>query len=101
MAGFRNSTRHEFTVSAKTDARIVDNTLYFPGWSVLVDDQKIPVEFQDPTYRGLMTFRVPAGEHRVMVIFGDTKLRKVANLLSMSGLVAIVLYEAFRRYRHI
>lgn len=101
VPGFRNSTRHEFTVSAKTDARIVDNTLYFPGWSVLVDDKKIPVEFQDPDYRGLMTFLVPAGEHRIMVIFTDTKLRKVANVLSVSGLVAIVLYEAFRRYRHI
>lgn len=98
---FRNSTRHEFTVSAKTDARIVDNTLYFPGWSVLVDDQKIPVEFQDPTYRGLMTFRVPAGEHRIVVDFGETKLRKMANVLSLGGLIILIFYETFRRYRHI
>lgn len=101
VSGFRNSTRHEFTVSAKTDARIVDNTLYFPGWSVLVDDQKIPVEFQDPTYRGLMTFRVSAGEHRIVVDFRETKLRKMANVLSLGGLIILIFYETFRRYRHI
>lgn len=101
VPGFRNSTRHEFTVSAKTDARIVDNTLYFPGWSVLVDDQKIPVEFQDPTYRGLMTFLVSAGEHRIVVDFGETKLRKMANVLSLGGLIILIFYETFRRYRHI
>lgn len=101
VLGFRNSTRHEFTVSAKTDARIVDNTLYFPGWSVLVDDQKIPVEFQDPTYRGLMTFLVSKGEHRIVVDFGETKLRKMANVLSLGGLIIFIFYETFRRYRHI
>ena len=101
VSGFRNSTRHEFTVSAETDARLLDNTLYFPGWSVLVDNQKIPVEFQDPTYRGLMTFRVPAGDGRIVVDFGETKLRKMANVLSLGGLIILIFYEIFRRYRHI
>ena len=97
----RTTTRHEFTVTAKSDARIVDNTLYFPGWSVRVDGQSVEVQFQDPQYRGLMTFLVPVGEHRVVVSFGNTKLRKVANILSVGGLVVIVFYETFRRYRHI
>mgnify|MGYP001581818191 CR=1 FL=1 len=101
VAGLRKTTRHEFMVSAKSDTRIVDNTLYFPGWRVLVDGQSVEVQFQDPQYRGLMTFFVGAGDHRVVVSFGETKLRKVANILSISGLIAIVLYEAFRRYRHV
>lgn len=100
-AGPRKTTRHEFMVSARSDTRIVDNTLYFPGWRVLVDGQSVEVQFQDPQYRGLMTFFVGAGNHRVVVSFGDTKLRNIANILSISGLAAIVLYEAFRRYRHV
>jgi len=103
--GTRNSTRHEFVVNARNDARVVDNTLYFPGWTVAVDGRQLDLVgeliYQDPNYRGLMTFRVPAGEHRVVVVFGDTKLRKAANLLGIGGLVSVVLYEAFRRYRHI
>ena len=101
----RSTTRHEFVVNAGNEARVVDNTLYFPGWTVAVDGRELDLAseliYQDPNYRGLMTFKVPAGEHRVVVVFGDTKLRKAANLLSIGGLVSIVLYEAFRRYRHI
>ncbi len=94
IPGSRNTTRHEFAVSAKTDARIVDNTLYFPGWTVSVDDRPLDLVqdliYQDPNYRGLMTFRVPAGEHRVVVSFGETKLRKVANSISVMGLVLLI-----------
>lgn len=101
----RTTTRHEFVVEAATEARIVDNTLYFPGWDVSVNGRRLDnireLIFQDPSYRGLMTFRVPPGTSRVVVSFGETKLRKVANILSISGLVAIVLYEAFRRARHV
>jgi uncharacterized membrane protein len=103
--GLRKTTSHEFVVSAKSDARVVDNTLYFPGWTVAVDDRQLDLVqeliYQDPNYRGLMTFRVPPGTSRVVVSFRETKLRNVANILSISGLVAIVLYEAFRRYRHL
>lgn len=105
VPGFRKTTRHEFMVSAKIDARVVDNTLYFPGWTVSVDGRQLDLVqeliYQDPNHRGLMTFKVPAGESRVVVVFVDTKLRKIANILSIGGLVAIVLYEAFRRYRNL
>ncbi len=97
----RSTTRHEFSIDAKTRIRVLDNTLYFPGWGVFIDGQQTEVQFQDPRYRGLMTFWIPAGNHRIVVSFGDTKLRRLANILSVSGLVAIIFYEAFRRSGHV
>ncbi len=101
----RSTTRHEFVVNARNGARIVDNTLYFPGWTVAINGRPLDLVdeliYQDPNYRGLMTFRVPAGESRIVVTFTDTKLRKVANILSIAGFAVIVLYEAFRRHRHV
>lgn len=101
----RTTSKHSFVVEAVTEARILDNTLYFPGWEVFVNGRKIDnVEeliYQDPSYRGLMTFRIPRGTSHVMVKFTDTKLRKVANALSAIGLAVFVLYEAIRRYRHV
>lgn len=101
--GQRTTTRHEFAVSARSDARIVDNTLYFPGWFVLVDNQNVPIEFQDPSFRGLITFRVPAGDHRIVVHFGETKLRTFANLVSLGGLALFLAssYATFRRNRYV
>lgn len=93
--GFRSTTQHEFTVNAASDVRVMDNTLYFPGWEVFVDgrslDLALELQYQDPNYRGLMTFRVPAGDHRVMVSFGETKLRRMANLLSVGGLILLLI----------
>lgn len=92
--GFRNTTRHEFIVSAKNNTRIVDNTLYFPGWTITLDGRPLDLVqeliYQDPNYRGLMTFRVPRGTSRIVVSFGDTKLRKVANTISILGFIAVI-----------
>lgn len=94
LPGMRSTTRHEFVVHATTEARIVDNTLYFPGWTIAVDGRPLDLVdeliYQDPNHRGLMTFRVPAGEHRIVVSFGETKLRKMANVLSIGGVMLFI-----------
>lgn len=82
----RSTNRHEFDVKVETPARLVENTLYFPGWDILVDGKLAEVQFQDPAYRGLMTFNVPAGEHEVVVRFRETKLRLFADLVSLVGI---------------
>ena len=92
----RKSNAHEFSVNASTDLRIVDNTVYFPGWQVEVDGNKAPIQFQDPNYRGLITFNVPKGMHNIEVIFGESPVRVVSNYLSLLGLVAVVILFALR-----
>lgn len=65
--------------------------LYFPGWVVTVDGNRIPVIPEDDT--GLMTFDLPAGDHRVQIRFGSTPLRSAGGAaagLAMVGLVVFV-----------
>jgi hypothetical protein len=88
----RASTLHTYTLAASTSSRIRENTLYFPGWQVLVDGSPAEVEFQDPANRGLMTYRVEAGEHEIDVIFGQTKLRKLADAVSLAGLGLLAVF---------
>lgn len=87
----RSSTRHFYQIIASGSARLAENTLYFPGWEVRVDGKSVGVEFQDPRWRGLMTFWVPTGEHQIEVHFKETKLRKMANALSIVGLLLFIL----------
>jgi len=87
----RKSNYHEYKVIAKTPTRLLENTLYFPGWRILANGKEVEVQFQDPAYRGLMTFNVPAGEHQIVVQFGETKLRQFANLVSLGGLTTLLL----------
>lgn len=83
------STKHSFTVLSRTGAAILDNTLYFPGWTLRIDGEKTPLEFQDPNHQGLITFHVPAGEHNVEVAFENTKVRLVGNIISFISILAV------------
>jgi hypothetical protein len=87
----RTTTKHSYAVVAKSQSRIVENTLYFPGWNIYVDNMPVAIEFQDPLHRGLMTFEVPPGVHSIDVRFTDTKLRKLSNAISAVSLVLFML----------
>jgi uncharacterized membrane protein len=85
----RNETKHTFTVIAETNVQILDNTQYYPGWRVYSGTTKIPVEFQDQNHRGIITFHLPPGTHHVTVSFGETPVRTVADVITVSTITAI------------
>lgn len=88
----RSSIMHSYTINSKEKARIRENTLYFPGWHVLVDGKETEIQFQDPANRGLITFFVEEGKHTVSIIFKETKLRFLADLVSLLSLVIIIVF---------
>ncbi|MBI1919096.1 glycosyltransferase family 39 protein [Candidatus Microgenomates bacterium] len=93
---YKKSNLHTFAVNAKTDIVIVDHTQYFPGWRVFIDNLPVPIQFQDANWRGEITFSVPKGEHIVKVVFGESKLRLVADIISMASLAGVLLLGIFK-----
>lgn len=86
----RNFTKREYQVEATGRIRILENTLYFPGWTVLVDGRQESIEFQDQNHRGLITFYVDRGKHLVNITYEETKVRKFANAISLVILLTVV-----------
>lgn len=87
------SNVHSFRINVETnEAQILDNTVYFPGWEAVVDDKTNPIEFQDINHRGLITFRIPKGEHSIKVIFRETSVRNISNLISIFTLFIVFSY---------
>ncbi len=99
----RKFTKHTYKIEAYKETRIRENTLFFPGWAVLVDGRRVSIEFQDQLNRGLMTFYVPKGKHVVQVLFSETKLRFLADAISIISLVILIFYgilnNVWRRYQ--
>lgn len=93
----RTSTEHVYHVSAFQPSRMLENTLYFPGWHVVVDDHQVPVEFQDQNYRGLMTFSLNQGDHTVSVYYQETNLRLISDMLSLISVLFIGGYILLER----
>ncbi|QQG44561.1 MAG: glycosyltransferase family 39 protein [Candidatus Roizmanbacteria bacterium] len=100
----KNSSR-KYKVEAESDIRMADYTFYFPGWTVYVDGVKTNIEFQDPDYRGVITYNVPAGKHDILVKFEDTKVRTLGNIISVVSLdgflIAVYLQKRFRYLQRI
>lgn len=82
----KNSLRN-FKLLADSEVRLVDYTFYFPGWHVYVDGVEQEIIYQDPAYRGVITYKVPAGEHEVSVVYENTKTVLLGNLVSIAGWV--------------
>jgi len=96
----RKTTKHAYKVFVTDKTRFRENTLYFPGWSIIVDGKPVPIEFQDPNNRGLMTFYVPKGEHVVFASFGETKLRHFADIISLITIVSILGFLGFNELKN-
>lgn len=94
----KNTTKRTYRISVTSNtARILENTLYFPNWEVFVDGNKTQIEFQDKLYRGLITYKVPKGEHSVKIIFSDTRVRTIANLLTIFSTALLFLLFFLRK----
>lgn len=107
----RFSNAHLYLVDAKVKTRFVENTLYFPGWEILIQsegtdgkltEKKAEVEFQDPDFRGLQTFWVEPGKHWIVVHFVETRLRKLADTISILAIFSLLALPKtlgiFRRF---
>ncbi len=90
-----SNTHRVYEVEAQTPLRMVDYTFYFPGWHATVDGTEVPIQFQDPSYRGIITYMVPEGTHEVTVVFENTLIRTLANSMSIVGLICLGLYGYF------
>lgn len=85
----RTTTMRQYEISAFEKARILENTLYFPGWTVLVNGKIVGIQFQDPTNRGLITFNVDKGNHVVDIIYRESKIRQYSDVVSLFSLIVI------------
>jgi len=64
-------------------------SFYFPGWRAWIDGDPVEISPADPS--GLIEFDMPAGQHTVVIRFGETPLRLAADALSVLSLLAFVI----------
>lgn len=96
----KKGTLHSFTVRADSPVHVVDRTQYFPGWRVYADGEKIPIEFQDQNWRGLITFRLQPGTHNVRVVWEASKPRQIAEWITVVtaiGTLAFIILPGHKR----
>lgn len=92
---------HRFQVEAKSEITMVDRTVYFPGWIVFVDQQKInTINQDDPKTKGLISFEVPAGQHLVEVKLLEPPVHQVANTVTAVSIALVLGFAIYRQSMH-
>jgi uncharacterized membrane protein YfhO len=86
---------HKFTIDAVSESNILDRTEFYPGWKVYLDDRSIAIQFQDQNYRGLITFSVPEGIHKITVKYSEDKLQKISDLISLTTMDCLLITGLF------
>lgn len=90
---FRSSTRHEYLIDVNSDfARMRENTLYFPGWILKINNNQNPFDYQSQNNMGIITFKLNKGINRVELLFVDTPVRKIANFISFITAISLFTY---------
>jgi hypothetical protein len=69
-------------------ARLAFHTLYFPGWQAQVDGR--PVEIESWPGLGYVSLALEEGTREVLLQFGDSPLRRKADLLTVAGVVVLL-----------
>jgi len=81
--------RVNLVINAPEPYQAIFHTFYFPGWQAQIDSQPAPVA--PATERGLIGVNMPAGRHRLALVFEETSLRRVANGVSVAALAMVLI----------
>lgn len=82
----RKTTFHKYKIDVNKDTLFRENTLYFPGWEIRANNKPLDIQFQNLTYRGIMLFSLPSGNYNVEAVYKETKLRLLADVISLVSL---------------
>ena len=97
-----NPVKHSATINASEALLLANYSFFFPGWHAYIDGVEVPIQFQDPAYRGFMTIQIPEGNHRVLFTFEDTAIRfisKGVSLISIALLIFVIyVYKKQPKY---
>ena len=93
------TAKHTYHVTATTDIKLVEHTAYYPGWQISSGGEKIEFDYQSPEFAGQMVFSVPAGEYEIISEFKETKLRLMADWVSVAGGVGVLMTTIIVEWR--
>lgn len=86
---FRNSIHHEYLINAKSQVEVKENTLFFPGWKLYVNNKNYPLDYFTDKFPGIIIFQLPPGLYKVDLKFENTPIRTISLWISLLTFIGI------------
>jgi len=77
-----------FRVKVEEEAQIQFSLYDFPNWTVWLDGEK--TEIAHDNFLGLITIKIPPGDHQIKAKLLNTPVRTLANLMSLIGWLGLL-----------
>jgi hypothetical protein len=87
-----------FNTYLTTKREIRVNTVYFPGWNVYINGVKSVINFEKA---GFIQFDLNKGDNKVKVVFEETNIRILSDILSIISISLLFLVVYLRKYKKI
>lgn len=92
----KKSNRIQATIISPEKTNIIFPLVYFPNWQLYIDGQK--TDFTTTPELGLIQFNLESGKHEINLIFTNTPIRTIGNIISIFSLIlAIILFIPKKR----
>ena len=87
----RTQIDHQYIVEADTSLMLSENTYYFPGWKIYVNNKLTSVDVQNTKSFGTQVFTLKRGIYLVIAKFEDTPVRTFGKIITLTTILIIVL----------
>lgn len=87
----KNPTDFEINVKSNKTMNLVVNSYYFPGWEAKIDNRPAEINPIEP-YGQIEISDIPEGNYQIEVAFHESKIRKVADYISLFSLLTLLSF---------
>lgn len=85
-----NAKEVHFSLKTKNPVAISINKIYFPGWKAFINKKE--VELLHDNTKGLMLLSIPPGDNSISLVFGETRVRILSDIVSVLGLLGLIIF---------
>ena len=80
-------THMSYNLDPVVEGRVIQKTLYYPGWRVIINDLPVEIDYQLNDWSGRITYTVANGPQKVEVVFSDRGTsREFLNYIGIFGI---------------
>lgn len=84
---FSNGNKISFDLNSQDKNLVQINTIYFPGWELIVDGKKKDISYHNKY--GIIQFEIDKGVHKIEARFGETNIRLFADFISLASVFGL------------
>lgn len=85
-----SSTHKQYTLTVPEETEVSAQVMYFPGWKAELDGKDHEISYKENN--GKIKTTIPIGTHTLNLNFGNTDMRILANSISVTTLLLILLF---------